>query len=734
MTSLLDARFLAGDFAQFYRFEEEIKRQFFSGKRLERFICAKLDEQKARLLRCGDSISLVEPNVKDGEGGLRDFHTLCWIAKASFPEKEIDSVFEEIGFLESDKNELFEGVNFLWNIRHALHLLENKKNDRLGRELQIQVAQMLGFECDMFMSITEQLMHEYYKNAFAVHLHTQSAIERIIDINFPKPRWKIFLKRKKLVEGIYKDGDKIYASAHALTDSPSILFDLFFLAHSNHLKLDAKTKSLIRNIFQTADDTLFEKEKAAIFWKSILSRIDFLPHILKDMLECKCLEKWIPEMLNIVHRVQHDGYHFYTIEEHSICAIREIEMLLSKEGRKLFPIQASVLSKIKRVHVLTLALLLHDIGKGQGHNHAQKGGQIAGEIAKRIGFDNDDSEAVAFLVKSHLVLPKIAYRRDIKDLNLVARIAEIVGTSEMLDMLYLLAFADIRAIGPNIWSDWKGGLLTQVYQNVLAYLQSGEEKSDRARVIAHKKNRVGEILGGVISSEILSGFFSSMPDRYLFSTSPESIAAHLAMSLTLSDGNIMLDVRQMSGLGFTQITIVAHDAPGLFSKIAGVLSLHGINIIDAEIYTLPNGTALDIMWVTDLLNKPILDVGIWKNIEKELESAVIGVLDIHKLMKRRIKKRFLGEKRIKNRPIVEIDNDVSERETVMDIITADKPGLLYEISKIFFELGCTIDRAKITTHLDRAIDVFYIRDANGEKITSREKLKQIEESIVQAMS
>lgn len=734
MTSMLDARFLAGDFALSRRLDEEIRKQFAGRRKLEQFIRAKLDEQKKRLKRYGDSISLVEPNVKEGEGGLRDFHTLWWTARASFPDHELNSLLHRTGLSEEDGKELMQGVNFLWRIRHALHMLENRKNDRLGREQQGQVAQSLGLQHDLFLSVTEQLMQEYYRQASIVHLHSQRAVERIMEINFPKPFWKTVWTRKKLARGISRDKNKISASEDALKGGPSSILNLFCLAHENRLTLDAKTKGFVRDFSQTIDARTFDDPQTRILWKKILSRIDFLHRVFEDMLECKCIEKWIPEMKPIIHRVQHDGYHFYTIEEHSIRAIQEMEMLLSDEGRRSFPTPAEVIKKVKRAHVLTLAVLLHDIGKGQGQNHAEKGAEIANEVARRMGFDEKDREAVAFLIKSHLLLPKLAYRRDIKDPHLIARLAEAVGTPEILDMLYLLAFADIRSIGPNVWSDWKGGLLTEVYQNTLAHLENKEEEGERRQAISLKKDKVNDILGGTLAYEILSSFFSSMPDRYLFATSPESIAAHLTMTAKLRGNSVVLEARQPNERGFTELSIVTRDAPGLFSKIAGVLSMHGVNIIDAQLYTLPDGTVLDLLWVTNLLHKPIDEPHLWKEIEQGLKSAITGTTDIHKLMKRRTKRRFLSEAREKYTPLIEIDNDVSVGETVVDVITNDRPGLLYEISKIFFDLGCTIERAKITTHLTQVIDVFYIRDASKEKITSRERLKQIQEAITKAIA
>lgn len=733
LTSLLDARFLAGDAAGARRFFNHIKDQFISKKYLRQFIQDKLTEQENRLKRYGDSISLIEPNVKDSRGGLRDYHTFLWIAKAAHPSYKWDTLLKKFHLSEEGKKELTQGVNFLWQIRHHLHFLENEKCDRLGNVQQIPIAETFGFKKGETLGPTEQLMQEYYRHASTVRLQSQRAIERILETQFPKPWIVRLFKRRRLAKGIYRIDNKILAARRVLQKDPSSILKVFTFAHQNKLSLTARTKENIMRLKHLSTEAQFNEKTKSLF-KKMFSQPEFLQNILQDMFECRCLMHYFPEMKPIVHRIQHDGFHFYTIEEHSLRAINEIASLTSDQGKKTFPTLAEALKKVKRPHVLALAVLLHDVGKGHGKNHAEVGSEIGRDIARRLGYDEKDQDAVAFLIRSHLILPTLAYRRDIKDPHLITRLAETIRDPELLLMLYLLAFADVRSIGPGVWSDWKGGLLTELYQNTLAQMQEKGKEGQRRKLISKKLDKVSRILDGSITHESLTSFFASMPDRYLYAASPKTIVSHLNMTSKLAGTSVLLQVMPLPERGCTELSIVSRDQPGLFAKIAGVLSLNGINIIDAQLYTLPDKTVLDLLWVTDLLHKPIDKPEDWRPIQVELNEAITEKIDIHKIMGRNSKRRLLSKDIMKHEPLIEIDNDVSAGETVVDVIAQDRPGLLYGISRTFFELGCSIDRAKITTHIDKVIDVFYIRDATGEKITSRERLKHIEEAIARAIS
>ncbi len=739
-TAMLDARFVAGDALEASKLFSFLKNQFSSKSNRRRFINAKLAEQTLRLKRFGESVYLLEPNVKESEGGLRDYHTLLWIAKASLG----DTSHFHVGTMqtgevspqflsEEGSRELMEGVRFLWRVRNALHLLD-EKNDRLGVLQQGPIAKSLGYEDGRFSAAAEQFMQAYYRHASSVHLKCQRAIEQIVETALPKPTIVSLFTQRKLSLGVSRTGRKLSATSDIVGQGPEAVLRLFALANKKALSLDAKTKELIMQNSDAIAQGELAGEKTNALWKEMLSTPSSLHLTLADMHECRLLALWFPEMEPLIHRIQHDGFHFYTADEHSLHAVREMASLMTKKGQKSFPIPAYAMKKVKRLHVLMLATLFHDIGKGRGGSHAEVGADLGKNIARRLGWSKEDQDTVAFLIRSHLLVPTLAYRRDVKDPHLAERLARTAETSEILAMLYLLAFADVRAMGPHIWSDWKGGLLAELYLNTLSQLEGAGEAAKRQRILLKKLEGVHELLGGKISREDLRSYFSSMPDRYLVQSKPESIASHLKMTGKLAGSIVVTEVNQLPDRGLSELAIVTRDAPGLFARIAGVLSINGVNIIDAQLYTLPDGTVLDLLWATDLSEKPIHDQMMWNQIGKEMEEAIAGGMDVHEQVRRQSKKRLLSRTRKPGDTQIEIDNDVAAGETVVDIMTPDRPGLLYDVAHTFFELGCTIDRAKITTYADRVIDVFYIRDAGGGKITEKERLKQIHDAITNAVS
>lgn len=737
-TAMLDARLVAGDELEAQRLLAFLKNQFSNKRARKRFVRAKLDEQAVRLKRFGESLYLLEPNVKEGEGGLRDYHTLLWIAKAAFPLKKGTFLFLKgetspfsFDLSKEGAAELLQGVSFLWRVRNALHLLDDK-NDRLGVSQQGPIARSFGYTDGRFSGAAEQFMQAYYTHASTVHLQCQRAIEQIVEKTLSPSRIANLFRRRKLADGIFQVGKKLSATSGTTTQGPHAILKIFALAHKRGLSLDAKTKELIMT--GSGGNELCFDDTAKKLWKEMFEDPAHLNITLGDMHECRMLAHYFPEMEPLIHRIQHDGFHFYTADEHSIHAIRELGSLFTKKGREAFPIPAEAIKKVKRLHVLTLATLFHDIGKGRGGGHAEIGAELGALIAKRLGWPRDDQDTISFLIRTHLLIPTLAYRRDVKDLHLIQRLAEQVETPEILAMLYLLGFTDVRAMGPHIWSDWKGGLLAELYLNTMSHIEGKGEAAARQRTISKKMEGVHQLLGDTISREELGSYFASMPDRYLVGSTPLAIASHFKMTANLKDEAVVTEVHQLPERGLTELAVVTHDAPGLFAKIAGVLSLNGVNIIDAQLYTLPDGTVLDLLWVTDLSQKPIDNAAMWREIGRQLKDAIENMFDVHEMVGRHSKKRLLSRERKPADTQIDIDNDVAVGETVVDVMTMDRQGLLYDISRTFFELGCTIDRAKITTYADRVIDVFYIRDAGGEKITSKERLKQIQEAITNAVS
>jgi len=736
LTSMLDARFIIGEKNLLDVFNKFLKQRFDNRKKIKSFIDAKLEEENKRRQRFGETIFFVEPNIKEGAGGLRDYHTFLWVAKAANFEQRFENIYRLSQISQIQEQDLLHSIGFLWRVRHSLHVLDNSRSDRLGREEQIEIANTMGYKDTDSSIAAEEFMSDYYKNSFVVNYHSRRGIEAVYNKITPKRSFFNFISKKDISENFYKIRRKIYLKDQNILLQPLEILKLIMLAKKKNWELDLCVKDRMSESIQASEmQNMFDTAGVGDLWKEIFNDPILLYQTLFELMLNGWLEKYFPEMEKIMHRIQLDSYHNYTIEYHSINAVHEIANLESLSEMKSFPFASKILGQVKRKNVLMLAVFFHDVGKARGGKHEEVGAEIGRSIATRLGYDSNDIEDASFLIKNHALLPTLAFRRDIKDLNLIERFAQNVKTIELLDMLYLLAFADVRSVARHIWSDWKGTLLDELYKNTVSYLKGSGRDSEQQRLFVKKLDKIHKLIEGVMTRDELSAFLSSMPERYLFTTSPSAIASHITMADILTEKKVVMHTRHNPSKGFTELSVVAKDAPGLFSKIAGVLSINNINIIDAQIYTMPNGTALDLLWVTDSKDRLVYDTNIWEKVYNDFEKAVNDILDVHKTLMLKVKPRFLSKTKERTNFVqVKIDNDVSVTETVIDVFTNDRLGLLYGISRAFFDLGCTIERAKITTNSKQVLDVFYIRDPIEGKILSKDRLKCIEDAIKQAAS
>jgi [protein-PII] uridylyltransferase len=662
---------------------------------------------------------------------------MMWIARARYPDLEPDRAMAALIPDPKVRRGLEESFGFLWRLRHALHLVEGKRNDRLGESYQDEVARMMGFENREGGNAAEGLMSTYYQHAQFIHIQCERALEKIRRELFPPSRIRRWISRRRIGQDFVRTehGTLDLGATSAPKASRLMPLRLFAVAKHHRLAVDARAKDLAAAALRSSaggssGPTLWEEEAA--IWRDIFSSLAHLNATLSQMQECGVLEHYFPEMRPMIHRVQHDGFHSYTAGVHSIHAIGELAALLKKEGRRKFPTTARAMRLVKRPHVLAVATLFHDVGKGREGDHVAIGARLAAGIARRLGFSQRDTADIVFLVRSHLLMSVLAFRRDVRDPGLVERFTQVLRSHEMLAMLYLLTFADLRSVGPHVWSEWKGGLLDELYRRARSCLDEGGMTP--ARIQREKSRRIkaaGVIVGRKLSVSEVEEFVTSLPERYILSMSPEAIAAHVMMSRQLEEIHVSTLWRQVPRRGCTEISVVTRDAPGLFAKIAGVLTANGANIIDAQLYTSERGQAIDVFWVTDPTHRPLNDPEVLSRIRQEMEVAITGKVDVDRIVEGRFRRRLLSWTR--RPPQVTVDNDVSALETVVEVQADDRRGLLYAIACVFHELGLTIDRARITTLVDRVIDVFYIRDRFGEKITSSEQLDLLRGRLLEAI-
>jgi [protein-PII] uridylyltransferase len=733
LTAMMDARLIAGDDGLLTELKKRIEEYFSSRSRRSKFIDDKIREHNGRLERYGGSIYMLQPNLKEGEGGLREVHTLRWVASAQRHGADPSQAIRAFVKDDNSRRDLDDAHSFLWAVRHALHLIDPSSNDRLTAGLQGDVARKLGYEASPEATPAEAFMSDFYMWAERVHLICERGIELVRREARPASRASRIFRRRPVPGGIQRtEFGTLTLRRPGCVDALTEL-NLFATSRRSGVPVDPITKGQLgmADCCELTDIGSFEATRSL---RDIFSQFKNLEGTLLDMHECGALVRWFPEMAPMFHMVQHDGFHYYTAGVHSIRAVGEITALLGRDVKRDMPVQRLALSRVRRPHVLALATLFHDVGKGRGRDHSEKGAELAAGIASRIGLRETDVKDVEFLVRSHLLMSTLAFRRDIRDPYLIERFAQSLRSPEVLAMLYLLTYADIRAIGKGVWSEWKGALLGELYQKTHEYMTAGGVTPERRRREREKViSSVLKLVGSDVPKKDVADYLEKLPERYMHSVTADAIAAHTLLVRDIESNPMATFVRELPELGYTELSIVTRDSPGLFAKIAGVLASYSANVVDAQIYTSSDGVAIDVIWVTDATHRMLSDPAVWSRIRGELARVLVEDGDVERVVGGKFKRGLLDKGRVRRPTEVSIENDVSALHTVVEVKADDRKGLLYTMAQTFHDLDCSIDLARITTHVDRVIDVFYIRDAGGKKISSKERLDIIRQRLIEAL-
>ncbi len=731
LTSLLDRRFIYGNRALFDVLKERIKRDLLSERRLKNFIKSKLEENTLRHQKYGDSVYILEPNIKEGEGGLRDIHTAMWIVKARGTNGH-DPV--SLGLLsEDDRDSLTRAVDFLFWVRNELHFETGRKTDQLSFDHQERIAELLNYtDTEHFLAV-ELFMQQYYRYASDINHFSNLILSRSLN----EGRKRRFFSRKRPVDDDFfiQDGLLSLRDRDLLRRDPHAILRAFEHFQSHGVGLSQSLKDSILDNLERVDKGFIESRDCAESFLRILRGRDVF-RTLSEMHRLKFLERYIPEFGEITHRVQHDLYHIYTVDIHSLFSVRELERLRG-EYREEFRLLSTIFDEVRKPEVLFLGVLLHDIGKARGKGHAQKGGEMAREIGRRLHLPEEDIELLSFLVTNHLLLADTAQYRDLHDEKLIVEFARKVGEIERLDLLYLLTFADIRAVGPEVWNQWKGALFQEIYFKALRVLERRTFEIEEAGPrIERIRKEVRDILReqGQYMDDV-EEYFQLLPQRYFLSNSPEFIAEHIKVvrELKVRERPYIMKVRQDRDREYTEIIICTFDIHGLFSRITGVMAANSVDILGAQINTLRNGIALDILQVTTPFGDLIEDEWRLEKIEDDFSKVLSGRVRVEDLVGRKKPSILDMKKKPKVATRIHVDNSVSDHCTVLDIHAQNRIGLLYTITSVLSRLGVYIYVAKITTKGDEAADIFYVRDIFGQKIYNEEKLKRIVDSLYRAM-
>ena len=740
-TAMLEVRFLDGDQSLFEWFQEEVSHRHFTSRRRRAFVRQKIAECRTRHTAFANTVNLMEPNIKESPGGLRDYHTALWIGTAFYQASTVADLVAQGLMTPSDQETVETALDFLFRVRNALHYRHGRKNDLLSVDVQEALAAALGFQPSEHKLAVESFLKTYYMHANVLFNLCMTIIEAVTHTYQPR-LWRFLQRPRRVGEGFVIVDGYLHHEAPALETHlrahPVLLIQAFTKAQEHRVPLaPTLSRTLKAQAWLLTGECIRSAPEAAAVFFRILSQPHAAP-VLRAMHRHGLLGAYIPEFDALTCLVQHDLYHRYTVDEHTLRSIEVLESLAETNAPFLQPL-ARLYHQTADKALLKFALLLHDLGKdiGPGRaSHVYRSGELSETVCERMGLPGEQRRMIQLLTVHHLAMNRIAQRRDITDEKVIAEFASMVETVSGLEQLYLLTFADTSAVGPDVWNTWKGTLLADLSRRTLDYLarQSPPSPLFTEELCQRLRPAILEALDPQYNVVDIDRFLDTMPTRYLVATPPDQVARHLSMTQLPLRAPVLLHPEQNFSGGFTNVTICVAERRGVFSMIAGALSRNKLNILGAQIYTSRDGVAVDTLQVETLEKTPITDQRVWRQVEADLQAALRGglhfetVLTQHRHPAHERKLRAFAQP-----PQVFIENSSSDSHTIIEVQAQDHLGLLYRLTHILYECGLDVALAKISTEANRAIDVFYVTDAAGRKIIDNVDIETIRQTLLEAL-
>ena len=722
-TSLLEARYLWGERKLF----GELRQRFRTSGNPE-FVEAKLAERDARHKRMGDSRYILEPNVKEGKGGLRDLQTLYWIAKFLYKVDHASELVDRGVLTEREGQRLARAHRFMWDVRFHLHYLAGRGEDRLTFDFQPEIAARLEYRGRAGARGVERFMKHYYLVAKEIGDLTRIFCAALEAEHKRKPRLRMPALLRRAPEGFVVDGGRLTVRrGRDLREDPLKILSLFRVAQAERLDIHpAALRAVTRNL-SAVDSIRDDPEANRLFVEMLTSERD--PETtLRRLNEAGVFGRFVPDFGRVVAQMQHDMYHVYTVDEHTIFAIGILRAIEAGCFAEEMPTASEQVHKVKSRRALYVALLLHDIAKGRGGDHSELGAGVALELCPRFGLSEEETQTVEWLVRHHLLMSNTAFRRDIEDPQTVADFCAVVRSVERLRLLLVLTVADIRAVGPGVWNGWKAGLLRGLYAAAEERLTGGHATDGREARVARAQEDMRGLLVDLPAAAVEAHIARGHPSYWL-SFDAESHARHARIAHEAGSQPLTIRNRVDNRRSVAEITIYALDHPGLFARIAGAMAVSGAGIVDAKIFTMTDGMALDTFWVQDVNGGPFDRPDKLARLYSRIEQTLAGRLR----PREELGKAPAVPSRasvFKVAPRILIDNDASRTHTVIEVNAQDRAGLLYDLTRALSTLNLQIASAHITTFGETAVDVFYVKDLFGLQVTHEGKLAQIREALL----
>ncbi len=737
-TSVLDSRMIHGDAVLFkdleLRFATEVARGTAS-----QFFEAKLAERDQRHQRSGASRYLVEPNIKDGKGGLRDLHTLNWLVKYQALASKSRPNAEPPVFTRAEESRFRRCEDFLWTVRCHLHFLAGRPEERLSFDRQPALAGRLGYVDRGGLRAVERFMKHYFLVAkdvgdlttiLCAALEMQQLVRTPTMDAFLDPLgWRTRRRIRRISDFRIDNGRLNVADAKVFERDPVNLIRFFAYAEETQARIHPAALRLIWQSFRLIDDNLRANPEANRIFLSLLTAPSNPEATLRRMNEAGVLGRFVPDFGSVVSMMQFNMYHHYTVDEHLIRTVGVVSEILRGEAEKAHPLAHRLIGGLQRQRVLYVAAFLHDIAKGREEDHSIAGARVARQVGPRLGLDAEETELAEWLVRHHLDMSTIAQSRDLSDPKTIRDFADIVETPERLKLLLILTVADIRAVGPTTWNGWKGQLLRTLYYETLPLVEGRHKEAGSAERMTKAKDALRKAAVGK-APETVERFISRQYDDYWLKTDTKRQVEHLRLAAAAERKNLSFATQYATDVftAVTELTVLAPNHARLLAMFAGACASAGANIVGAHITTTRDGAAIDTFLLKREFDHDEDEQRRARRIGEKIEALLNGEARLDELLQRRPDMKGPIQA-FSVSPEVTIDNALSDQFTVIEVVGLDRPGLLYDVTSVMSDLNLEITSAHITTFGERAVDAFYVTDLTSGKIVSDERQKIIRERL-----
>jgi [protein-PII] uridylyltransferase len=746
-TALLDARYLTGNASLFGEFHRRFRAACKEAGAAD-YIAAKQAERAVRHRRYGESPFVVEPNIKEGKGGLRDLQTLYWIARYVFDTSTMGELADLGGILtQQEARHGRRAWEFLWTVRFHMHYVAGRAEERLTFDLQPVIGARMGYTRHGKQDGVERFMRHYFLTAREIARLTRILEPAILRTALGPPAIEAETDKALVDAGfVLAEGKLLPISGRDFDAEPIQMLRILCVARDRNLELHPLAlRSLIQNE-RRAIALRGDRKAAALFMDLLCGKEPDRhraghPHPdgakwLGIMNETGFLGRFMPDWARIVGQMQFDTYHIYTVDEHTIEAVKVLNAIERGELAEIAPVASSIVEQIQSRRALYVAMILHDICKGRGGDHSVLGADLALEVGPALGLTAEETETVSWLVLHHLLMSQTAFKRDIDDPKTILDLADTIQSPERLRLLLVLTVADMRAVSAKVWNGWKATLLRELYTRVAEVLAGGLSTTERDIRVQRAKQAVAAMLSDWSPAEI-EHFTDLGYPAYWLGFDPETHVRHarLMRDAEQRGAPLTVDTQPLPARAVTEVTVYSADHAGLFSQISGALAVAGASIVDARIHTMTNGMALDTFWIQDAAGGTFDAPHRLARLSVLIEQALSGRLRLTSEI-RKISKQLLGQRMraIHVPPRVVIDNHASNTHTVLEVNGRDRPGLLHDVTAAISAQGLQIASAHVSTYGVRAVDVFYVKDVFGLKVENERKLAPLREALLQALA